>query len=202
MNGARFVMLGMLCALSGLASATDKERPGGLPDAAPAPSVIEPIPFAHSVHSEPFDKVGLTCVHCHPVGARKDDTQVSLPKVPLSSCHGCHLNALPGAPRQADPTCTTCHADRAQLVPKSHGLDWVGGHGPDARTAMKQCSSCHQRGMCVDCHEGRGAMSRSPHPPAFGSTHGVEARLDPASCSTCHAEQTCTSCHITGVTPW
>lgn len=164
-----------------------------------APAVHEPLPFDHAAHARAFDRGGLTCVDCHPVGMRPDG---ALPPPPLTSCHGCHLGTMDGAPRKADRTCELCHADRQALRPASHGPDWTHQHGREARARQATCNDCHATRTCVDCHERRGPLQRNPHPPAFRTTHGVEARLDPMRCSTCHSGETCRSCHSTGAIPW
>jgi len=173
----------------------------------PKPSLIEPFPFDHDQHTKAFKKTGVACVDCHPVGLHtQDDQGFHDPQIPTpppkATCHGCHLNLVKGVPRKAPNTCTSCHADRAELVPPSHIAGWLQLHGPDARGAVASCDSCHDRAQCLDCHEKRGAMSQNPHPPAFLSIHGAEARMDPNSCSTCHNGNTCVSCHSSGDIPW
>lgn len=197
-----FMVIGAGLAVS-LAVAGPAPRPGGLAADAPVPTVADPLPFNHGVHEKTFKKTNVTCVHCHPVGARTDAGApgVDLPP-PRSACHGCHLGQLPGSPRKAANTCSDCHPQRSELLPATHGLGWLEGHGPEARSVRASCDACHDRTECIDCHEGRGALSRTPHPPGFRSTHGIEARVDPASCSTCHTEDTCAACHTTGVVPW
>jgi hypothetical protein len=196
-----FVLVGAACAV-GLAVAAPAPRPGGLAADAPAPAVADPLPFDHVEHETAFAKADVTCVHCHPVGARTAAGAPGAVPTPLSTCHGCHLGELPGSPRRAQNTCSSCHPHRAELQPANHGLGWLEAHGPEARALGASGSACHDRTACIDCHEGRGATSRTPHPPGFRATHGIEARVDPASCSTCHTEDVCAACHVTGVTPW
>jgi len=124
------------------------------------------------------------------------------PSPPRAACHGCHRDDFPGAPRNAPIQCMLCHADRQELMPASHAIDWIEDHGPDARARGNECEACHATATCVDCHESRGPLQRDPHPPGFRAFHGVEARLDPMSCSTCHAGEKCTACHTTGAMPW
>lgn len=194
----RLWMLALLvtAAAQAVPSAPSEARPS---DRAEAPSVRTPLPFDHPAHARSFERAGLSCVDCHPVGLRPNQ---ALPPPPRSSCHGCHLGELPGAPKQATRVCTTCHAHRAELVPASHGPGWEHAHGAEARARGATCSDCHRTSTCVDCHEARGAGQRNPHPPAFRTTHGVEARLDPARCSTCHTGNSCQTCHTTGALPW
>lgn len=172
------------------------------------PRVQAPLPFDHATHGRAFDRAGVTCVDCHPVGLRLHNEQGGYtaplvdPQPPLSSCHGCHRGELPGSAGRAPDQCMLCHADREGLIPSSHAYDWVDVHGPDARARGAECAACHEPDTCVDCHESRGALERSPHPPGFRAFHGVEAHLDPMSCSTCHTAEKCSSCHATGATPW
>jgi len=178
-------------------------RPGGIdPDV--TPSVIAPLPYDHEVHAEVMEAKGVTCVTCHPVGARKAAGGAPDEPIgpPLHVCHGCHLREVKGAPRKAQPKCIQCHDDRSELIPVNHRVGWMEMHGIEARALSNGCDSCHEPRRCVDCHENRGALSRTPHPPGFRATHGIEARIDPASCSTCHVETTCTECHTSGVIPW
>ena len=204
-RGAVWVGLTGLAVLIGITAVAGPSalRAGGLSVDAPAPRVAEPLPFDHDAHEKTFRKERVTCVTCHPVGLRVDGTAPSadLPP-PTSTCHGCHLHEVKGAPRKADGTCGTCHPDRSELVPVDHGLGWLGVHGGEARARGRPCTACHDATTCVDCHEGRGAMTANPHPPGFRATHGVKARLDPNSCSSCHVQDTCTACHTDGVTPW
>ncbi len=171
------------------------------------PELIEPFPFDHTQHAKAFEKAKVSCVDCHPVGAfSKPETARVVPEGPLSgprsSCHGCHLQELEGAPRKAKGTCLSCHADRMALIPADHGLDWVDVHGDSARSRGASCSDCHDTNTCVACHEGRGALSAKPHGPGWGAFHGVEARLDPRSCASCHTGDSCVTCHVEGVLPW
>ena len=164
-----------------------------------------PLPFDHSAHAATFERTGVSCLDCHPIGARRsspDGGSMALPEAPRSSCHGCHLGEVSKVPRSAPDTCTLCHASLDGLKPRDHGLDWISAHGDQSRSAGASCSTCHRPSECLDCHDRRGAGSENPHPAGFRSGHGVEARLDPRSCSTCHTEQTCTSCHLQGAMPW
>ena len=164
-----------------------------------------PLPFDHGEHAGTFERSGLSCLDCHPVGARRasgDPSPLALPSAPRSSCHGCHLGELSKAPRSAPDTCTLCHSSLDGLVPRDHSLDWIATHGDMSRSAGSTCDTCHRAAECLDCHDRRGAGSENPHGAGFRSSHGVEARLDPRSCSTCHTEATCTSCHVQGAMPW
>lgn len=186
-------LVGSLSLLLALAAASVVLAEGPL-----KPSLRDPFPFDHSQHARTFQKEGLTCVSCHPVGL---DAQLALTG-PRSSCHGCHLAEFAGAPRQATDYCTTCHARRDELIPPDHGHDWAREHGAAAPNRGGTCETCHTRKSCNDCHDQRGPGTRNPHPPGFTRTHGVDARLDPYACTTCHSADTCSSCHLTGVRPW
>lgn len=173
------------------------------------PTLISPLPFDHAEHAPAFEKGGISCVDCHPVGLRRKDPEkgfvmppVGPLKPPLLVCHGCHKPSFAGAPRAAPGQCTLCHAHRAQLEPASHGVGWLQAHGPEARARGATCKDCHETNECVKCHDARGALQKDPHPPGWRTGHGVEARLDPYSCSTCHDGNACTSCHTTGAVPW
>ncbi len=164
-----------------------------------------PLPFDHAEHARTFDKAGLSCIDCHPVGAKASaptEAALPLPEGPRSTCHGCHLGEVSKAPRAAQDDCLLCHADLTGLMPPDHNLDWISAHGDQSRAAGSSCSTCHRPAECLDCHDRRGAGSESPHPVGFRSGHGVEARLDPRSCSTCHTQTSCSSCHEGGAAPW
>ncbi len=166
------------------------------------PTVIEPLPFDHSTHDKPFDRFGLSCADCHPLGLTSESTDVEMLPAPRSVCHACHRGELKGAPRRASDRCSACHPVRDELKPESHNLGWSKEHGPEAQALRNGCDTCHDRGQCIDCHEARGAMTRSPHGPGFRSFHGVDARIDGASCVRCHASETCLQCHEGGKRPW
>lgn len=176
------------------------------PEGSDVPALRDPLPFGHEAHGVSFERAGLTCVICHPIGlaAVKDGEQEPLIETlppPLTTCHGCHRGAVTGAPRSAPGTCTMCHSNAGELAPASHQVDWLRHHAAEARTNGPTCRYCHERTECVSCHERRGPHAISPHPPAYATIHGIEAALDPASCSRCHAAITCTSCHATGRLP-
>ncbi|MBT3218656.1 MAG: hypothetical protein HN348_06155 [Proteobacteria bacterium] len=160
------------------------------------PRVVEPLPFDHSQHSRIFDKLGLHCTDCHPLGANNSSDEPLPDELAPSRaiCHGCHEGQL----RRAGEKCTDCHSHRGELLPQDHDVYWLELHSGRARALGADCFNCHEANQCVDCHERRGAMSRNPHGPGFGTIHGVEARFDPASCSRCHSPNTCTDCHSLG----
>ena len=166
-----------------------------------APTVADPLPFDHAKHEKPFDRSGLTCVDCHPVGARSETVEPELPPPPRVACHSCHRQGVKGAPKLAKPTCAQCHPVREELKPESHAIGWIDDHGAEARSLRSGCETCHDRGQCIDCHDGRGALARRPHGAGWEIIHGIEARLDVASCVGCHAEETCKRCHENGGRP-
>lgn len=195
---ARRALLGLLalaCA-SVLWATASGEGPGD------PPTVQAPLPFDHPLHAETFDKAGLTCIDCHPVGLSAEAGVPTELPAPMSTCHACHRREVARAPRKATERCESCHPYRDELTPETHGLGWDEDHGPEARSLRNGCDTCHDTGMCIDCHDARGAMTASPHGAAFRSLHGIEARLDPASCLTCHATETCVACHDGGKRPW
>jgi hypothetical protein len=166
------------------------------------PTVVQPLPFDHPQHAATFDRFDVACVDCHPVGLAGQPLMETPIPPPISSCHGCHLGEVKGAPRRAASTCETCHDVRLELLPTDHGLGWLQSHGDQGRAFRGLCKDCHAANQCTECHDQRGALTRSPHPPGFTSLHGVEARLDPNSCVECHVADTCTSCHVDGNRPW
>lgn len=167
-----------------------------------SPALADPLPFDHVLHSVTFERTGLGCLDCHPVGGSPAaGAEDGLPP-PLASCHACHLREVEGAPRRATDRCETCHPYRDELIPVDHGPGWIREHGPEARALRNGCDACHDVGQCVDCHDARGAMAADPHPAAFRSLHGIQARLDPSACSGCHAGETCVACHVDGRAPW
>lgn len=181
---------------------SDKEAPAKVEaDEKPAPDVADPLPFDHGKHEKQFDKAGVTCVDCHPVGLRSPTTEAELPPPPRVACHSCHRRQVKGAPRLAKPSCEMCHPVREQLKPDTHHIGWHDDHGAEARALRSGCETCHDRGQCIDCHDGRGALAKRPHGAGWEIVHGIEARLDPASCVGCHAEETCKSCHENGGRP-
>lgn len=194
----------LLLALA-FAAATAGAGPRSEPEAMPA--LREPLAFDHEAHGEVFAKVRVGCVDCHPIGLSVRVDGVSQPQVedlprPLSVCHGCHRGMVKGAPRKAPGTCMLCHANREDLIPPSHAVDWLTEHDDEARAGIANCRDCHEPSTCVSCHERRGPGARTPHPPAWLNFHGIEARLDPFRCSTCHAGESCAECHASGEGPW
>lgn len=161
----------------------------------PPPTLREPFPFHHDDHAEIFAKHKVVCLDCHSVGQKED-----IPEEPgrVATCHGCHRQLLPAAPKRAPRDCLMCHAVFSELKPDSHSFAWISDHGEFARMPTSTCTDCHSANTCVSCHESRGALTRSPHEPAFRAVHGLDARLDPARCSACHEASFCTECHRSG----
>ncbi len=194
MTGNRLIVVALaaLCAMASVVVADG----GGEAD---IPSLIEPLPFEHSKHRAEIERLGLGCVDCHAFGGAVQET----PPAPVDHavCHGCHRNGVPGV-SNAPSACATCHPVRDELLPPTHGPDWLTAHAVPARSPRSACGDCHERSVCIDCHASRGALSRNPHPPAFRAVHGVQARLDPASCDGCHMAESCVACHTEGGVPW
>jgi hypothetical protein len=173
------------------------------------PAIREPFPFEHRRHARSLRNAGLRCVDCHAVGlamSADGGREAAAPPAdlppPRSTCHGCHLQTVRGAPFDAPSRCETCHSVRAELRPADHGSDPIRSHAPLARAGTAVCRDCHAAAQCIDCHEERGAGARSPHGPGFAAFHGIEARVDPAPCAGCHSAETCTTCHGEGLKPW
>lgn len=203
--------LALLWLLAGLpptpgGSSTSRGTAGG-----PTVDLLDPFPFSHRDHEEPFAKAGVDCVSCHPVGLRAAPGSGVVPPAdlpePRATCHACHLRQaagtpLPGAPRRAKPACMGCHASLQGLKPRDHDALWPTGHADTARGLSAGCKDCHAGRWCTDCHVDRGPVTRNPHGIGFRVSHGIEARLDPARCTSCHTGATCTTCHADGVLPW
>ena len=98
------------------------------------------------------------------------------------SCARCHVNAatLPSVTRLAsDARVAAAVAGKAGRypVPPSHrDPEFVYDHGPQARTGVASCGSCHARASCTSCHIGRGAQDviRQLPAPAAGAAAGVQ----------------------------
>ncbi len=165
------------------------------------PKLIDPLPFSHKTHRGAFRAARLVCVDCHPLG-RTTDPPVADMQAPLSTCHACHLEEIPGVPHGASNQCSLCHSDLRELLPANHRDGWREDHADDARAAAAECSACHSNQECFACHDDRGPMAKNPHGPGFRVTHGVEARVDPQRCTSCHAGESCLACHSGGTLPW
>lgn len=193
MRWSLLVLLGSLLA----GAAGDGDAPEARPAWMPAgePTVASPLPFDHGEHRGIFASAGIVCLDCHGFAPL-----AQAPAAPAlgETCHGCHLQELPGAPRAAPRTCATCHTVPAELRPQSHAVAWLTEHALEARAPAATCRDCHDTSECLDCHDRRGAGSTSPHPPAFRAVHGLDAQMDPASCTSCHAAATCEACHTAG----
>lgn len=184
------------------------DSPHRPPGQAPGtPPLQVPLPFDHGHHAKTFASVRVACADCHPIGlTTRESGSFAWPgdevPHPYNNCHGCHQQEYEGAPRNARGLCLTCHLPSDELIPESHDLGWLDGHGLAARSPDNDCELCHTSSRCIACHDERGALSSNPHGPGFMSWHGIEARLDPRKCSTCHEAQTCQTCHEQGSLPW
>lgn len=188
---ASLALLALIFAHAGFVAHAEEPRSPDLPAGQVRPP--DPLPFNHDVHARAFASLGVVCTDCHAVGQALGTTSHL-----GETCHACHLQQVPGAPRSAPRACETCHADRSELRPLSHDAAWMVTHGGEARASGASCKDCHAVSACLDCHDRRGAMSTSPHPPGFRAVHGLEARVDPASCGSCHANASCVACHAGG----
>lgn len=125
----------------------------------------------------------------------------ALARAELASCGNCHVQAQ----------CRDCHTSSgeagrlvAQLPagddrpgegrPRWHPAGYAQLHGPDARTDLASCQSCHSDQSCRDCHAPSG--DGSFHGTDFVARHGREAWSQGDDCSRCHStEGFCRDCH-------
>lgn len=159
--------------------------------------------FNHETHWRPIDRVGVSCVSCHAVGAPTNTAPVEgLPREdlmpPENVCHECHapgegdLGAGDGM-SQAPHHCATCH--EAVDKPDSHAVGWLDMHGDAAREGTASCLNCHTRATCTECHDRRQTAGQKVHDRSWLTVHGIAVRADPAACDTCHVQAECTTCH-------
>ncbi len=125
-----------------------------------------------------------------------------------ASCRTCHTQQ----------SCLTCHRAGAPAVvrllavagpgrgvgaitvaraPVSHTPSWKRTlHGPVAATAMRSCTSCHQRQECLTCHVPNSARRGSYHPASYLTRHPADAYSRASSCADCHnTGEFCQTCH-------
>lgn len=159
--------------------------------------------FSHESHARPTERVGVTCISCHPVGAAiAVEPPGWLPHDALipreSVCHECHApgegdlgggDGMSSAPHH----CGTCHETVDK--PASHAVGWMDMHGDAAREGTAACLNCHTRSTCTDCHDRRQTAGQKIHDRSWLTVHGIAVRADPAACDTCHVQAECTSCH-------
>lgn len=146
--------------------------------------------FSHKRHLN----ADMTCENCH---AGMAEVEVATVRVlpGMVKCLDCHdQHAV------AELECSTCHAPEEDLVPLSHGPDFLHAHSDIARTNApvngdKTCQTCHQVSECQDCHEGDN-LDRLSHPLNYEYTHALDAQAFEKNCVTCHSDrQFCADCH-------
>jgi hypothetical protein len=143
------------------------------------PRVVVAQNFPHATHVNQ----GMNCASCH--GA----TATSEPVLPdKATCRDCHATAS----QQTD--CRICHAPEENLVPASHGPQFLELHALQASWNQGRCSVCHTETDCQECHNGDNVRPRS-HPVNYFFDHALDARSKEISCSTCHRSDFCSDCH-------
>ena len=143
------------------------------------PRVVVAQKFPHATHIGQ----GMTCAQCHgaSVGAE--------PLLPdKSTCRDCHTTAS----QLTD--CRLCHAAGEELVPASHGPQFLELHALQASWNQDRCANCHTQTDCQECHNGDNVRPRS-HPLNYFFDHALDARTKEISCSTCHRSEFCSDCH-------
>lgn len=144
-----------------------------------APRVAVAQNFPHATHVNQ----GMDCATCHgaTVGAE--------PVLPdKASCRDCHVTAS----QQTD--CRTCHAAEENLVPASHGPQFLELHALQASWDQGRCALCHTQTDCQECHNGDNVRPRS-HPLNYFFDHALDARTKEISCNSCHRPEYCSDCH-------
>lgn len=135
----------------------------------------------HEVH----EKEGVTCTTCHNRVAHNDSAiQFTLAGnglhedfMEMDACFRCH--DIEGK-RRARGTCSLCHPKGFELVPETHGAEWLPkAHSEAARESLREfgaaeveaeelihegvsekvavavehCSTCHKKAFCAECHD-------------------------------------------------
>ncbi len=146
--------------------------------------------FSHKRHLD----ADLACENCH-AGMEKAEVATVGILPGMVKCIDCHdQHAV------ANVECSTCHAPGEDLVPVSHGADFIHAHSDLARTNApvngdKTCQTCHSVDYCQDCHEGDN-LDRFSHPLNYAYTHALDAQAFERNCQTCHTDrQFCNDCH-------
>ena len=135
------VVLGATALVASAAEPRSVEPQSAEPQPAEAePSLVEPLPFDHDLHAPGFEKKGVTCVACHPIGLTQQlEDQFASPVEALpanvSTCHACHLSEVRGAPPRR-------RFDLRELPRGSHGAP-----------------ACQPRAGLADAARGRGARA-------------------------------------------
>jgi hypothetical protein len=135
--------------------------------------------FPHELHL----KQNMDCATCH-LGESK--AEPTLPD--KASCRACHATAS----QQSD--CRLCHAAGEELVPASHGAQFLQQHAIEASWNQARCALCHTQTDCQECHGGDNVRPRS-HPLNYAFDHALDARSKEMTCYACHQSEYCSSCH-------
>ena len=144
--------------------------------------------YDHEMHNTFYEMAGTACESCH-----INDNAYTRKTVNRFGCHQCHNNSNPPVPAEQD--CARCHREGG-IKPKSHNADWLNQHKFRAKSAPKECATCHTNTMfCVDCHQRRDTIQSRRHPKNFKQFHSIQARANPRQCDSCHQVQFCTQCH-------
>lgn len=153
---------------------TDVSSPSGY-----TPRVVVAQNFPHATHVSK----GMNCAACH-------TSQLGLePVLPdKAGCRTCHVTAS----QQAD--CRICHAAGEELVPASHGPQFLQLHAVQASWNQARCAVCHTQTDCQECHHGDDIRPRT-HPLDYFFAHSLDARSKETSCRACHQTEFCSDCH-------
>ncbi|MFT3912861.1 MAG: hypothetical protein QM704_01890 [Anaeromyxobacteraceae bacterium] len=136
-----------------------------------------------------------------------------------SFCVNCHEGGAVDrlSARRSDPA-TTASRDatlsrRGEVMPGSHGADFLSTHAIKAADEPRSCARCHDtKTFCQDCHQrqktsGRAFAVKTHKPiyvapgvpdPSWVDTHRADARRNLQSCAACHpSKDSCSSfaCH-------
>lgn len=136
--------------------------------------------FPHALHLNQK----MECAACHLSESKLD------PMLPdKASCRTCHATAS----QQSD--CRLCHAAGEELVPVSHGAQFLQQHAIEASWNQARCAVCHTQTDCQECHGGDNVRPRS-HPLNYSFDHALDARSKELTCYACHKSDYCSACHM------
>lgn len=135
--------------------------------------------FPHEKHLQ----MGMDCATCHLAESKLE------PELPdKAGCRNCHTTAS----QLSD--CRLCHAAGEELVPASHGAQFLQQHAIEASWNQARCAVCHTQTDCQECHGGDNVRPRS-HPVNYFFDHALDARSKEITCSACHKSDFCSACH-------
>ena len=206
-----------------------------------AEQLVPPMEFCVSCHN-PENIAPNYCENCHKSTANlipQNHTNVNFIKDHKylansfdSNCMMCHDNS----------TCEECHVatntitekntpddfyqpympsqsidgNKQQVISRVHELNYRFTHGIDAKSKLRDCTTCHQtESFCANCHNSDeadfsvgGVAPLSHLKPDFktigvgsgGGEHAILARRDIERCASCHDVQggdpVCITCHL------